>query len=115
MKLELNGLEVNCIIGERPEERTHTQRLRVDVVMDVDESASSSDSLRDVVDYAKLAAKIRAALEWARCRMIERAARVVYDACMLDRRVNAASVKITKFGAIPYLESASVTFEGGRR
>ena len=114
MKLELNGLEVNCVIGERPEERTRTQRLRVDVVMDVDESASTSDSLRDVVDYAKLASKIRAALEWARCRMIERAARVAYDACMLDSRVNAASVKITKFGAIPFLESASVTYEGSR-
>lgn len=114
MKLELNGLEVNCVIGERPEERTKIQRLRVDVSMDVDESASESDSLDDVVDYAKLAKKICAALEWARCRMIERAAKVVFDACMLDGRVQAASVKITKFGAIPVLESASVVYEGAR-
>ena len=35
MILELNGIDVECIIGERAEERTRTQRLLVDVRLEI--------------------------------------------------------------------------------
>ena len=37
MTLRLNGIDVDCIIGERPDERTRLQTLRVDVELEVDE------------------------------------------------------------------------------
>ena len=34
-QLKLNGIEVECIIGDQPEEREREQRLLVDVVLDI--------------------------------------------------------------------------------
>ena len=114
MKLELNGIDVECIIGERPDERTRPQRLRVDVVLTVGDRASETDELADTVDYAALAERIRTALVEAKCRMIERAAKVVADLCLADAKVSAAKVRVVKGGAIPHLESAAAVIEATR-
>ena len=111
MKLELNGIDVDCIIGERPDERTRTQRLRVDVALTIDDKVATTDELADTVDYAALTERIRAALVAAKCRMIERAAKVVLDLCLADEKVSAAKVRVVKFGAIPHLESAAAVIE----
>ena len=111
MKLELNVIDVECIIGERPDERTRPQRLRVDVVLTIGDSASETDELSDTVDYAALTERIRAALVEAKCRMIERAAKVVLDLCLADEKVSAANVRVVKFGASPHLESAAAVIE----
>ena len=114
MKLELNGIDVDCIIGERPDERTRTQRLRVDVVLTIGDKVAETDELADTVDYAALTERIRAALVAAKCRMIERAAKVVLDLCLADEKVSAAKVRVTKSGAIPHLESAAAVIEASK-
>ena len=111
MKLELNGIDVDCIIGERPDERTRTQRLRVDVALMIDDKVATTDELADTVDYAALTEGIRTVLVAAQCRMIERAAKVVCDLCLKDAKVSAAKVRVTKSGAIEHLESASAVVE----
>ena len=68
--------------------------------------ASSIGNLISDASYAALAESIRAALVAAKCRMIERAAKVVYD-CL---PTSAARVVVTKAGAVPGLASASVSF-----
>ena len=115
MKLKLNGIDVDCVIGERPDERTRTQRLRVDVVLTIDDRAAETDELSDTVDYAALTEKVRAALVAAKCRMIERAAKVACDVCCGDAKVLSATVTVTKAGALPGLESAAATCTGGRK
>ncbi len=110
MLLELNGLEVDCIIGELPEERVRNQRLVLDVQLDVCDDSAFSDELADTVDYAALADSIRSALIAAECRMIERAAKVVHDICIADSKVRSAKVRVTKSGAIKHLASASATY-----
>ncbi len=112
MKLKLNGLEVACIIGDLPEERERVQTLRIDVELEISDRAAETDALADTVDYAALAARIRAALREARCRMIERAARVVYDVCRREKLVRAARVAVRKSGAIAGLSSAEVVYDG---
>ena len=111
---ELNGIDVECIIGERAEERTRAQRLLVDVRLEIVDTAAESDALSDTVDYAALTEKVRAALVAAKCRMIERAAKVVCDLCMEDAKVRAAAVRVTKAGAVPHLSSATATFSANR-
>lgn len=113
MTLELNGLSVDCIIGDLPAERRAPQRLRVDLALEIDDAAAQSDRLADTVDYARLAADVRAALAAAKPQLIERAAKIAYEAARRDGRVRRATVKVTKFGAIPQLESASATYDGG--
>ena len=111
MQLKLNGIEVECVIGERPDERTRTQRLRVDVELELAATAAETDELGDTVDYAALTETVRATLRAATCRMIERAAKVVADACLADGKVASVTVRVTKFGAIPHLESATAVYE----
>ena len=110
MLLELNGLEVDCVIGELPEERVRNQRLALDVKLRISDESADSDDLSDTVDYATLAESIRAALVSAECRMIERAAKVAYEVCIADPKVVSAEVKVTKAGAVKHLASASVTY-----
>lgn len=110
MLLELNGIDVDCIIGELPDERVRNQRLIVDVALEIGDTSAESDDLRDTVDYAALTESIRSALVAAECRMIEKAAKVVYDVCVSDTKVRSAKVKVTKSGAVPHLVSASATF-----
>ena len=114
MRLELNGIDVACIIGERPDERTRPQRLRVDVVLTIGDRAAETDDLADTVDYAALTDEIRAALVAAKCRMIERAARVVRDLCLANAKVSAAEVRVTKSGAVAHLESAAAVIEAAK-
>ena len=112
MKLKLNGIEVNCIIGERPDERIREQALRVDVELEISDRAAETDEIGDTVDYAALAERIRAALVAAECKMIERAAKVACDVCLEDKKVRLATVTVTKAGAVSGLESASVIYTG---
>jgi dihydroneopterin aldolase len=109
MTLELNSLSVDCVIGELPEERVKLQTLLLDVALEIPDAASMSDELADTVDYAALAGNIRAALVAAKCRMIERAAKVAADVCMAEGKVFSARVKVTKSGAVEGLASASAT------
>ena len=97
--------------GSCVHERTHPQRLRVDVVLTIGDRASETDELADTVDYAALAEQIRAALVGAKCRMIERAAKVVADLCLADAKVSAVKVRVVKGGAVPHLESAAAVIE----
>ena len=108
-QLKLNGIEVECIIGDQPEERENEQRLLVDVALDIDlADAAESDRLDDTVDYSLLVGNIREALEDAQCRLVERAAGGVADVCLSDPRVERVTVGVRKFGSVSGLGSAEV-------
>jgi len=107
MRLELNGIEVTCIIGDLAWERKREQPLSVDLSLELDDAVAASDSLDATVDYVALAEAVRAALRSARCRMIEHAAAVV-RACVLGfPQVRSAEVRVTKRAPVPGLASAT--------
>lgn len=108
-RLRLNGIEVLCIIGDLPEERIREQRLMVDAELELDLSAAAeSDDLADTVDYAALSRRIRETLRSARCRLVERAASLVADECLADRRVCRATVAVRKCGSVRGMASSEV-------
>ena len=115
MKLRLDGIDVDCVIGDRPEERDRLQRLRVDVEAVVPDGVATSDDLSDTVDYVALAEKVRTSLVAAKCRMIERAAKVAAEACLSMSRVESANVKVVKSGAVAGIESATAEWTASRR
>ena len=112
IELRLQGIEVDCVIGERPDERCRNQRLVVDVTLSVDAAADETDELCDTVDYAALSDRIRSVLVAAKCKMIERAARLVYEACRAEPKVMHVDVTVTKSGAVPGMQSASARIRG---
>ena len=108
--LKLNGIEVECVLGDLPEERTREQRIAVDVSLELDLAvAAETDCIDDTVDYALLVGNIREALEEAKCRLLERAADIVADVCLEDPRVERVAVTVRKFGSVSGVASAAVT------
>lgn len=112
--LRLNGIAVDCVIGEREDERNRLQRLRVSVALELADTSARTDQLADTVDYAALSDLIRGALVAARCRMIERAAAVVAETCLADPKIQTVRVSVVKAGIVEGLESAEVEYELGR-
>jgi dihydroneopterin aldolase len=109
-KLELCGLEVSCVIGDRADERAREQVLTLDVSLGLDIAAvAASDALEDTVDYVALAEGIRAALKAGRFAMIETAAARAAAVCMEHPKVLGASVRVEKSGAVQGLRSAAAT------
>ena len=107
MKLTLNSLSVRCILGDLPEERITPREVLVDVELTVPDRAGETDELGDTVDYAALAEKIRTALIAAKCRLIERAVKVVAEVCLNEPLVKSVHVSVTKPNSIPGLKQVT--------
>lgn len=115
MILSLQEIDVDCIIGDLPEERVTPQRLSVNVELEISDLAGETDELSDTVDYATLTEAIRLSLVNGRCRMIERAAKLVVETCLSFGcgKVFHVRAAVTKAGAIAHLKSATAIAEGG--
>ncbi len=99
----LEGLRVECIVGDLPHERTFPQELFLDIELGCDTlPATQTDALADTVDYVAVAQSVRETLIAARCRMVERAAQLAADACLAaDPRVRDVRVTLRKPHALP--------------
>ena len=106
MTLRIEGIEVECVIGDLPEEREREQTLVVDAELEIPDRAAETDALADTVDYAAAAERVRAALKAAECRMIERAAKVAYDAI----GTGCVRVAVAKRGAVPGVAAARTVY-----
>lgn len=99
----LEGLRVECIIGDLPHERTFPQELFLDLELGCDlRPAAKSDALADTVNYVAVAEAIRTALTEGRCQMVERAAQLAADAAFAtDPRIATVRVTLRKPHALP--------------
>lgn len=87
-KLCVKSLEVECVLGDLPEERITPCTVLVDVEIYIDSSkVCVSDDLADTVDYAQLADQIRTCLITGKFRMIERATQEILNTCLSDSRI----------------------------
>lgn len=112
MKLLLEDLRFDCIIGDLPDERVREQSLRIDVELTVPETAGETDNVVDTADYAALARVIVDRLRQAAPRTLERAARLAGGVALADAHALSVRAKATKFGAVPNLKSAAAVWEG---
>jgi len=110
MQLELNGIDVLCIIGELPAERVTPQRLEVSLKLTIPADAAETDAIEDTVDYVEVAEAVRQALVKGECRLIERAAALAAQAAMADPRVRACEATVEKAGVVPGLGAAVARF-----
>jgi dihydroneopterin aldolase len=107
-RMELSGLEVECVVGVYPRERHVPQKLRIDVCMELDlERGARREAVSASVDYAAVASQLEFLLTSCEFRMIETAAHVL--SCYLlappalgERRaqVERVRVRLTKPGAL---------------
>ena len=102
-QIVLEGLRVECIVGDLPHERTFPQELFLDMTLTCDLApAGASDQLADTVNYVAVIDSVRQTLISAKCQMIERAAQLAVEAAFaVDARVLEAEVTVRKPHALP--------------
>ena len=82
MRIELTGLVVFGRHGYLEEERRLGQRFLVDLWVDVDEEAATSDRIEDTVDYRQLAGLVRDVFSGRERLLLEGLAGAVADGIM---------------------------------
>jgi dihydroneopterin aldolase len=117
MTIELYGLVTFGRHGYLEEERRLGQRFIVDLWVDVDESAASSDRLEDTVDYRRLAGVVREVFAGPERLLLEGLAGAVVDG-ILGRfdAVDGVRVRVRKPDVVldPPVEHAAVIVERRR-
>jgi FolB domain-containing protein len=108
-RIYLQDIRVACIIGTRPEERSRTQEIGIDVCLHLDlEEPGRSDKLEDTVDYSYLAGEITAMAESSSFQLLERLAEEVASLALAHPRVEQVEVKVSKPRALPRGRAAAV-------
>jgi dihydroneopterin aldolase len=118
MTIELKSLVLFGHHGYLAEERRLGQRFLVDLWVDVDDAAASSDDIDETVDYRYLASLVREVFAGPERLLLEGLAGAVADA-ILDRfaAVERVRVRVRKPDVVldPPVDHAAVIVERRRR
>ena len=100
-RISIRDLEVTCVIGVNPEERTGKQPLILGVELFTDLStAGISDSIEDTIDYAELTDRIAGYVERSSWLLIEKLAEEVARICLSLEAAQGVTVTVEKPGAL---------------
>lgn len=95
--IALTGLRVRGHHGVFDHERRDGQDFVVDAVLELDTgAAAASDDVADTVDYGDLAQRLAAVVSGAPVNLLETLVERLLDACLLDARVQVATVTVHK-------------------
>lgn len=94
----VRGLEIEAGIGVYDHEQGRLQRLVIDVTLAM--APGPIERLSDTINYETVAAAARAIAEAGHVGLVETFAERLARACLDDRRVNRAAVRIEKPGAL---------------
>jgi dihydroneopterin aldolase len=110
----LRDMVLAASIGVHPHEHAATQRIRVNVDLGViDETALAGiavgpDELARVVDYEKIAVRVRSIVGVGHTRLVETLAERIAETCLVDPRVKTARVRVEKLDIFADAVSAGV-------
>jgi len=110
-KILIAGIDCVAAIGVTPEERTIRQRLLIDVEMSVDTSkAGRSDSLKDAVDYAPVAAAVAEVCAGHHYHLIEAVAARIAERVLSEFPVSEVRIVVRKISPVaePRVQYVSV-------
>lgn len=108
----VRDLVLRAHIGVRAHEKGQRQRVRINLDLAVLDT-ETNDRLEDVVCYDDVMAAVRLVVEEGHVHLIETLAEGIAEACLRDRRVQSARVRVEKLDV--YADAASVGIEIERR
>jgi dihydroneopterin aldolase len=114
--IELQRLEIDCIVGILPFERVTEQKIFLDVSMDVDfAAAAASEDVADTIDYTVVSRELADLIRERKFQLIETMAVECAD-LVLSRHptVEKASIAIHKPAAVPQAKDTIVRFGRSR-
>ncbi len=100
-KIFIAGIDCVAAIGVTPEERTMKQRLSIDVELSTDIArAARTDSLKDALDYSKVAGRV---MEICRARdfhLIETLAELIAQRVLEEFAIRQVRVLVRKISPV---------------
>ncbi|HUC18903.1 MAG TPA: dihydroneopterin aldolase [Acetobacteraceae bacterium] len=117
----IRDMVLSAQIGVTASEKRASQRVRINVDLAVEDEGArplsrervGQDRLARVVDYEPIAASVRRIVKEGHIGLVETLAERIAEACLEDRRVLAARVRIEKLDI--FADAASVGVEIERR
>jgi len=108
----VRDLELMASVGIFEVEKRYQQRIIVSVELDVvDDYDGVSDRLDAVVNYADIVAAVRTIADSRHFSLVETLAERIGEACLADRRVEAARITIEKPDVLPGCRSVGIAIE----
>jgi dihydroneopterin aldolase len=115
----LRDLVLTASIGIYPHEHAVRQRVRINVDLAVEDDGARAlsragvgrDELSRVVDYERVADTVRSIVAGGHIKLVETLAERIAEACLEDRRVHSARIRIEKLDIFPDATSAGVEVE----
>ncbi len=115
----VRDLVLEASIGVHAHERGATQRIRLNIDLGVEDDgarplsrqAVGRDDLSRVVDYEAIAEAAKAIVSSGHVMLVETLAERIAEACLLDRRVRLARVRVEKLQAIDGAASVGIEIE----
>ena len=111
----VRDLEIMALIGIYEHEKLKSQRIIVNIDLSVHEAEGPiTDEISHVVSYEIIAKKVEAIVAEGHVNLVETLAEKFAEACLRDKRVAAARVRIEKPDIIPNARSVGVEIERSR-
>jgi dihydroneopterin aldolase len=105
----IRDLVFDAILGVLPEERTTPQPVCINLEVSVDtRRAAASCDLKDTLDYARLAAEVRALCIDAQCLLVETLAEKIASLTLQQAHVHAVTVDVMKPAALADCQGVGV-------
>jgi len=105
--VSIRNLELLMRIGVHGHEQGKPQPVRINVWL-TGECEAGVDRLENAIDYEAVAEKIRAIAGAGHINLAETLAERIASACLEDKRVQNARVRVEKLHALPGAEAAGV-------
>lgn len=114
-QIHIKDLFLRTIIGINEEERRNLQDVLINVTLQADTRAAGwSDDIDDAVNYRTLAKRIIHMVEGSRFYLVEKMAEEIAGLCLQDPRVERATVRVEKPGALRFARSVGIQIERDR-
>ena len=113
--LLIRDLVLPCSIGVHEHERHATQRVRINVRVEVtDDERPIGDSIANVVSYETIVDGIRAIVAGGHINLVETLADRIVALCLANRRVSRVRVRVEKLDLYPDADGVGVEVERSR-
>ena len=111
-KILISAIDCVAAIGVTPEERTIRQRLSIDIEVLTDSSrAARSDSLKDALDYSKIATLVREVCQSRDFHLIETLAELLADRILAEFATPQVRVLVRKISPVVEPRVSHVSIE----
>lgn len=114
-RILIKDLQIEGIVGIKPDERINRQPILVNAVLFVDTSdAARSDDIGDAVNYRTITKAMIAHIEGGEPMLVERLVQELADICLEDERVHKVTISVEKPGALRFARSVGIRITRSR-